>query len=321
MSQSQQQQTTPPRGVKIGIMPPMGEGTHHGKTARYKDYQAMVQLAERLGFDSFWLADHLIYRFAASGESGAWEAFTFLSAVAATTTRIHIGPLVAATSFRNPALLAKMADSLDEISNGRLILGLGAGWHEPEYAAFGYPFDHRAARFAEALEIIARLLHGERVTHEGVYYQTREAFLRPRGPSRNGPPIWVGARRPRMLELAARYADGYNTVWYSDTQSGPRTMKARFDAFDAACMKVGRDPGTVEHTAGIEVRMLEGDEHAEKPEEAAIEGTAEQVAEGLRQFVAAGAQHLVAVVEPAGLVGIERFGRVRDILARDGLAV
>lgn len=299
-----------PRGVKIGIVPSLSEGSQHGATARYKNYEAMAQFAERLGFDSFWLADHLIYRLADEPEHGPWEAFTFLSAVAAATTSIHLGPHVAATSFRNPALLAKMADSLDEISNGRFILGLGAGWHEPEYAAFGYPFDHRAARFAEALEIIARMLHGERVTHEGVYYQTREAFLRPRGPSRNGPPIWVGARRPRMLELAARYADGYNTVWHTE----PQPMKERFDAFDAACMKVGRDPSTVEHSAGILVRMLEDGEQAEHPEEPAIEGSAEQVAARLRALADAGAEHLIAHIEPAGLAGIERFGRAREIV-------
>ncbi len=312
-----QSQTTPPRGVKLGIVPSLSEGSLHGRTPRYADIQAAAQLAERLGFDSFWLADHLISRHPDEPERGPWEVFTFLSAIAAVTTRIRLGPHVAATSFRNPALLAKMADSLDEISNGRFILGLGAGWHEPEYQAFGYPFDHRAARFAEALEIIARLLHGERVTYDGSYYRTHEAFLRPRGPSRNGPPIWVGARRPRMLELTARYADGYNTVWHTEA----RPLRERFDAFDAACMKIGRDPGTIEHSAGILVRMLEEGEHAERPDEPAIEGSAEQVAARLRELAEAGAEHLIAHVEPAGLAGIERFGRVREILVREGLAV
>lgn len=312
-----QAQARTPRGVKLGVMPSLVEGTLNGRTPRYKDLEAMAQRAEQLGFDSLWLADHLIFRGQSEGERGPWEVFTFLSALAAVTHRITLGPLVAATSFRNPALLAKMADSLDEISNGRFILGLGAGWHEPEYQAFGYPFDHLYTRFAEALDIISRLLHGERVTHDGQFYQTHELFLRPRGPSRNGPPIWIGASGPKMLELAARYADGYNTVWHTD----PQEVRESLAAFEAACMKVGRDPGTVEHTVGTDVRMLEGDEQPENPQQRVIEGTAEQVAERLRGLADAGAQHIIAHVEPRGVVGIERYGRVREILARDGLAV
>lgn len=303
------------RGVKLGVMPSLVEGSLNGRTPRYKDMEAIAQRAEQLGFDSLWLADHLVFRRPDAEEIGPWEVFTFLGALAAVTHRITLGPLVAATSFRNPALLAKMADSLDEISNGRFILGLGAGWHEPEYQAFGYPFDHLYTRFAEALAIISRLLHGERVTHSATFYQTHETFLRPRGPSRNGPPIWIGASGPKMLELAARYANGFNTVWHTD----PQEVRERLAAFDAACEKVGRDPGTIEHTVGTDVRMLESDEQPENPAQRVIEGTAEQVAERLRGLVAAGAQHIIAHVEPRGLVGIERYARVRQILARDGL--
>lgn len=149
---------TPARRMRLGVMPPLAEDAETRRGVRYGEIQTMAQAAEAVGFDSFWLADHLIYRYQDKPERGTWEAFTFLSAVAATTRRITLGPLVACTSFRNPALLAKMADSLDEISNGRFILGLGAGWHEPEYQAFGYPFDHRAARFDEALQVIVPLL-------------------------------------------------------------------------------------------------------------------------------------------------------------------
>jgi probable F420-dependent oxidoreductase len=304
--------------MKLGLIPSISEGgMGNGKTVTFSELKDTAQMAEEMGFDSLWLDDHLIFRFPNEDENGCWECFTFLSGLAAVTSRIQLGPLVACTSFRNPALLAKMTASLDEISQGRFILGLGAGWHEPEYQAFGYPFDRRYARFAEALDIISRLLHGERVTYEGQFYQTHETFLRPRGPSRNGPPIWIGARQPKMLELAARYADGYNTVWHTD----PQVVRERFAAFDAACMQVGRDPGTVEHTIGTDVRLLEGDEHTLHPDQPVIEGTAEQVAERLGAMVAAGAQHIIAHVEPRGVVGIERYGRVRAILASEGLTV
>src|SRR5512146_3250894 len=182
------------RGVKLGAMPSLVEGSLTGRTPRYKDMEAMAQRAEQLGFDSRWLADHLIFRRPDAEEFGPWEICTFLSALAAVTHRITLGPLVAATSFRNPALLAKMADSLDEISNGRFILGLGAGWHQPEYDAFGYPFDHLASRFEEALQIIVPLLREGHENFQGQYYDGRDCAIRPRGTTRSCPPICIGAR-------------------------------------------------------------------------------------------------------------------------------
>lgn len=179
-----------PRGahMKIGLAisnidPPDGE-----PIPRFGDFRAMAQRAEEAGFDSVWLADHLLHRMPGEEDRGFWEAFTFLSALTSVTSRIHLGSLVACTSFRHPTLLAKMADSLDEISNGRFVLGLGAGWHEPEYHAFGYPFDHRIGRFEEAVQIIVSLLRTGRVSFDGQYYQADDAVLLPRGPSRTGPP-------------------------------------------------------------------------------------------------------------------------------------
>src|SRR3954468_15787373 len=187
------------RRMKIGVLASLGEGSMGERAKRYADIQAMAQTAEQIGLDSFWLADHLIYRYPEKDENGCWEVFTFLSGVAAATSRIALGPLVACTSFRNPALLAKMADALDEISGGRFILGLGAGWHEPEYTAFGWPFDHRVGRFEEAMQIIAPLLRKGKVDFHGQYYDATDCVLRPRGPSPAGPPLMIGGTRPRML--------------------------------------------------------------------------------------------------------------------------
>src|SRR5262249_29223461 len=164
------------RQMRIGVITDLSEDGWDGRTPRYKEIEAQARAAEAAGLDSFWLADHLLYRRTeqvAIDEMGCWEAFTFLSALAAATAHIQLGPLVAATSFRNRALLAKMADSLDEISGGRFILGLGAGWHQPEYDAFGYPFDHRAGRFEEALQVIVPLLREGRVDFAGHYYTAR----------------------------------------------------------------------------------------------------------------------------------------------------
>src|SRR5437588_8519262 len=177
----------------------------------------MTQVAEQVGLDSLWVSDHLIYRFPGQDESAPWEAFTMLSALAAVTTRIALGRLVVCTSFRPPAMLAKMADAFDEISGGRFILGLGAGWHQPEYEAFGYPFDHLAGRFEEALQVIVPLLREGHVDFQGQYYQVRNCLLRPRGPSQSGPPILIGAKRPRMLQVVAQYANAWNTAWHADS--------------------------------------------------------------------------------------------------------
>src|SRR5215211_254506 len=204
------------RPLKVGLILPDTEREMGGETARWSDLVVMARMAEDLGFDSIWNADHLIYRFPDKDVQGPWESWSLLAALAAVTSRVEIGPLVSCTSFRNPALLAKTADTVEEISGGRLILGLGAGWHEPEYIAFGYPFDHRVGRFAEAIRIIAGLLREGRVDFEGTYYQARDCELRPRGPRTSGPPIMIGTTGDRMLRLTAEFADLWN-AWGLNT--------------------------------------------------------------------------------------------------------
>src|ERR671915_2651374 len=148
--------------MKIGLMLPLGENERLGRPLPFGHLRAMAIAADEHGLDSVWGADHLLFREEAKTE-GIHECWTVLTAVAAVTRRVQIGPLVLALPFRNPALTAKMAAELDEVSGGRLILGLGCGWHQPEFDAFGYPFDHRVSRFAEGLEILVPLLQRERV--------------------------------------------------------------------------------------------------------------------------------------------------------------
>jgi probable F420-dependent oxidoreductase len=299
----------PNRRMKLGVIMGLGEGDFDGGTARYRDVLAMAQAAEQAGLDSFWLPDHLVARMPNEPEQGVWEVFTFLSALAVQTKDILLGPLVACTSFRNPGMLAKIAAGLDELSQGRFILGLGAGWHEPEYTAFGYPFDHRAARFEEALQVIVPLLREGQVDFAGQYYSARDCFLRPRGPSPKGPPIWIGAAGPRMLRLTARYADGINTVWHPQ----PERAAARLEEFRTACAEVGRDPATVQLTVGTMAHVLAPGESPKEDEKGAI-GTAEEVAEALARFAAIGTQHLVIIAEPSNVRGVERLARVVELL-------
>ncbi len=301
-------QETPSTHMKLGLVLDIDEGTFQGRSPTFRDLREMAQVAEQVGFNSLWIADHLIFRFPGEEERGTWEVFTLLGALAAVTQHIMLGPLVACTSFRDPALLAKMADTLDEISGGRFILGLGAGWHQPEYEAFGYPFDHLAGRFEEALQVIVPLLHDGQVDFQGQYYQVRNCVLRPRGPSPTGPSILIGARRPRMLRLVAQYADAWNTVWHTD----PKVVKERYDEFKAICATVGRDPSTIELTAGTVVRPSQAG--ADDPTGKQITGTPEEIARQLQGFADVGVTHLMIVPEPSSVNSIEQLGPILEKL-------
>jgi alkanesulfonate monooxygenase SsuD/methylene tetrahydromethanopterin reductase-like flavin-dependent oxidoreductase (luciferase family) len=249
------------RPLKIGLFLPMEECG--GDATRWGEFKRMAQHAESVGFDSLWFCDHLLYDFGTrAGVSGVppwglWECWSMLSAVAAVTTRVEIGTFVSCTSFRNPALLAKMADTVDEISGGRLILGLGGGYEETEFRAFGYPFDHLVDRFEEALQIIHTLARTGEIDFHGKYHSAERCELHPRGPRREGPPILIGARHTstRMLRLAAQYADYWNG--FDIGQHIEKLITAR-EAVDTACMKVGRDPKTLQRTALLLVDLPRG---------------------------------------------------------------
>jgi probable F420-dependent oxidoreductase len=239
--------------MKIGIVLPMAEADGPGAGA-WPQIRRLAQFAEAGGIDSLWVYDHLVFRMADEPEDGIHEAWTLLSGLAAVTERAELGTIVLGTAFRPPALTAKMAATLDEIAHGRLILGLGTGWHEPEYRAFGYPFDHRAGRFEEALQIIVPLLRGERVTFKGRWHEVDDAVLIPppprpaRMPGRM--PILVAAKGERVLRLAARWADAWNAAWFGFPDE--RFAQRRADLV-AACEDEGRDPATIEITAGITI--------------------------------------------------------------------
>ncbi len=232
--------------------------------------------AEAIGLDSIWVGDHLLYRYLddAGHETepprGPWEAWTTLAAVAAVTERVELGPLVAATSFHNPAMLAKKAATLDEISGGRLILGLGAGWNEAEYTAYGYPFDHRVSRFEEAFTIIRSLLHDGHADLPGTYYTVTDAELVPRGPRPEGPPLMVGSIGERMLSITLPHVQYWNAwfTWFGNSpegyspdarargrgvpQGGPRSGDPRADgrALRRDARRAGRTPGQPRPTQG-----------------------------------------------------------------------
>src|SRR5215213_3264089 len=280
--------------MKVGIMLPIAE-TDSGTILRYGDIRRAALQAERDQFDSIWIADHLLFQWD-SQRRGIWESWTLLSALAEATARIELGTLVMCTAFRNPALLAKMADAVDEVSAGRLILGLGAGWHEPEFSAFGYPFDHLASRFEEALRIIAPLVRGDVVDYQGVYERAVECVSLPRGPRQNGPRILIGASRPRMLRLTAELADAWNTCWLGRAGELPQ----RREALDAACSEVGRDPSTLDVTVGQVVATPVTTQERNESESAARFNfsSAEDLADEWRRFEEQDVAHLIVWPQP-----------------------
>ena len=224
------------RPLLVGVQIPEVE-----RVVAWPEIRDIAVTAEDVGFDSLWVGDHLLYR---SGRNtrGLWEAWSTLAALAAVTDRVQIGPLVASTSFHSPAMLAKKAVTVDEISDGRLILGLGAGWNEVEYEAFGFPFDHRASRFVEAFTIIRTLLEEGAIDFEGTYYTLRDCELVP--PARvGGIPLMVGSEGPRVLRATLPYVSSWNAwhAWYHNTLEGAEALR---DACEATIRQVsgGRYP-------------------------------------------------------------------------------
>jgi probable F420-dependent oxidoreductase len=306
------------RPFKIGLFVPHFEQPWNGNLPRWTDIATMARRAEEVGFDSFWLPDHLLFRFPQVHQQGAWDAWSLLAAIAATTHSIEIGPLVACASFRNPTLIAKMASTIDEISGGRLILGLGAGWHEPEYAAFGFPHDRRVSRFEEAIQIITTLLRTGHVDFQGAYYTARDCELRPRGPRPDGPPILIGGSGDRMLRLAARFGD----AWNADRQNDVAAVQALNARVDAACNDVERDPDSLSRVIGIQVDLLSTSRQAMQPRQWVmapwpLTGTPEDLAAQIRRYALARVEHMMVWIDPVSVPGIEAFAPVLDALDQE----
>lgn len=304
------------RPLQVGYFMSVAEGAAENSWA---DLKARARHVEEAGFDSLWIGDHLMIPQPVAGgsEAGRWECWSILSALAAITSRVELGALVICTGFRNPAVLAKMADTVDEISDGRLILGLGAGYYEREFEAFGLPFDHRMARFEEALQIIHGLLRTSVMDFQGQYYQARDCELRPRGSRPAGPPILIGARanRPRALRLTAQYADYWN-MFFTSSEEG---LPAAREAVDAACEKAARDPGTLMRTVSMNIDLAGSHNGSPAVREyraarAPICDTTDAMADRLRRLAEAGISHVQLWLEPNTMAGIDEFRPVLELL-------
>ena len=292
--------------MKIGLIIKTDEYyAEGGPVPSYATMRGLVLQAEQAGFDSVWLADHLIYQPDITTPwmtrtQGAWECWTMLSALAEASTRINIGTLVLNAQARNPAILAKMAVALEEVSGGRLILGLGTGWHGPEFEAFNLPWDHRVSRFEESLQIIVPLLRTGKVNFEGKYHQAINCEMVPRGPRAGGPLILIGAHGPQMLRLAARYADIWHPGSYPDV---PRTRAEVLIGLDQACSEVGRDLSTIR--LAVSLRCAYPEAGPLSPRWNAGATMPDEIADQLRAYESLGVHEVYCEVLPASTRSVQ----------------
>ena len=295
--------------MKIGVILPAAEADGQGETPGWPAIRSFARAAEAQGLDSVWMFDHLFDQTENGSIEGMHEAWTIVSAVAAITERVEIGTLVLCTSFRDPGLTAKMAVTVDEVSAGRVILGLGAGWHDPEYDAFGFPRNHRVARFEESIQIIAALLHGERVTFHGRYHTTRDARLVP--PARRRIPILVAGEGPRMVCLAAQHADAWNTAWYG---APDERLSRQLAAMTRAREAEGRDPGTMMQTVGMVVLDPQVGQRAEEDE---FSGSVDELAHAIDAYAHLGIDHLIVLLQPLTEPSLDRLRAALELRAAD----
>jgi alkanesulfonate monooxygenase SsuD/methylene tetrahydromethanopterin reductase-like flavin-dependent oxidoreductase (luciferase family) len=302
------------RPCRVGILLPEVE-----RPVDWPELVAMARTAEAAGFDSLWVGDHLLLDTPDGMPCGPWEAWTSLAALAAVTGRIELGPLVASTNFHAPAVLAKQAATVDAISGGRLILGLGAGWHEREFRAFGLAYDHRVSRFEEAFTVIRSLLRHGRADLDGVYHRVADCILDPAPVRPGGPPLMLGSTGPRMMRIALPHVDAWN-VWWTQYGNTPQGFAAVRDRVEQAAIQAGRAPGEVAATAAVLVQLPGGtgrpllDPEAEQVP--LVRGPAADIAGHIDAMAGAGATHVQLVVDPITVASIDSLAEVLSELDR-----
>lgn len=308
--------------LRIGLILP----TWTTGPLRYQEILDIAKEAEATGFQALWVADHVLLPStneelrrragasirpdAVAEPEGYLEAFTTLTALAVAIPRLELGTLVACTGYRNPVLLAKIADTLDEVSGGRLVLGLGAGDSAGEHETMGLPTDSPVSRFEEALQIVRTLLREGEVDFQGRFYSAREARLVPRGPRPQGPPILIGTLnpKPRMRRLVAQYADVWNG-WLGYTDASAAAAAAQNGQIDDACREHGRDPQSLVRTTAVRVNVP-GSGYSPAPGERPLSGSPEEMAEVLRGHAALGVEQVQMALTMGGREGVRAMAPV-----------
>jgi alkanesulfonate monooxygenase SsuD/methylene tetrahydromethanopterin reductase-like flavin-dependent oxidoreductase (luciferase family) len=286
--------------MQVGIQLPEVE-----RVVGWGEYRSMAIQAENVGFASLWLGDHLLYR-RGGKDTGPWECWSILAAIAAVTETVLLGPLVSPTGFRNPALLAKMAATVDEISGSRLVLGLGSGWNQREFDAFGMPFDRRVSRFEEEFRIIVDLIRTKRTDFKGEFFTQDDNMLIP--PARPDLPIMIGSTGPRMLAVTAAEMDWWNE-WYARFDNQPAKLTKLIRRLDEALEAADRDPNDIVKSVAIYVEMQGSGERPVGRSVRPITGSTEQITEQILEFSPM-VSHVQLIVDPITIESIEALAPV-----------
>ena len=302
------------RSIELGLVLPMEDSWSDGSTPRWSEIRELAIRAEEIGFDTVWVPDELLWRRPNALDRGWWECIAMTGAVAAATSRVKVGTWIMSALHRNPGITAKAVETLDEISGGRFVFGLGSGHAGAQAHAFGLPEDHVFGRFDEAVEIIVPLLRSGLADFEGTYHAARDLEQRPVGPRPGRIPIMIGAGGPKMLSLAARHADIWS--WYVEERSDLAEFVPRVAALEAACLAIGRDPGSIGRSAGIIVEPTDVTGAAEALA-TPIGGSAEEIADGLRAFRAGGFTQIEILLWPRTLRALEAMAPVLRLLDAD----
>jgi len=303
------------RSFEIGVVLATWRSSQDPTTVPWHEMRDLTVRAEEMGFDTVWSPDELMGRLVKDGPRyGFWDGFAIPAAMAAVTSRIKVGTWVASSLHRNPGIIAKAAATIDDISSGRFVLGLGAGHAGSGAHAFGLPEDHIYERFEEALEIIVPLLRTGRADFSGTYHLARDLEQLPAGPRPGGIPILLAGHGYKGYRHAARLAD----IWscYATERSDLTELGPRLTAFAAACAEVGRDPATVGRSAGVVVAPLATGEYA-GAFGSAVSGSSEEIADAFRAFRDAGFTQLEFMFEPQTMAALEAMGPVLELLAHD----
>jgi alkanesulfonate monooxygenase SsuD/methylene tetrahydromethanopterin reductase-like flavin-dependent oxidoreductase (luciferase family) len=299
--------------LKLGFVLPLYEGPDDGRVHRWSELRAMAQLAEEIGFDTIWVPDELLWRVDDwSGPVGWWECVAMTGSVAEATERVQVGTWVMSANQRNPGITVRAVETLDEISDGRFVFGLGAGSGDSEAAAYGLPLDHVVGRFEDALEVIVPLLRDGRVDHTGTYHQAIDLESRPRGPRAGAIPLMIGAGKPRTIALAARYADIWS--YFVRERSEPAEFVPLVQALESACAEIGRDPASIGRSAGVVVEPTAATGSEAIGFGVPVRGSPTQVADALLAFTEVGITQVECMLWPTDVATLEAMRPVLDQL-------
>ena len=295
--------------LELGAVLPIMEEGEARHVPSGTEIIAQARRAEELGFDTIWAPDELLWQVEGGPPRGAWDGVSVAGAVAAATSRANVGTWVLSALHRNPGILAKTAETLDTLSGGRFIFGLGAGHPDPGQArAFGLPETEVFARFEEALEIIVPLLRAGRADFEGTFHAARDLIQAPRGPRPGAIPLMIGGNGPKGLRLAARYADIYSG--YLTRGATVQDLAQRLVDFDAMCAEIGRDPASIGRSMGAFVRPLEpAGVHPGN-----LSGTAREIADRILEFRGAGYDRVELLWVPGTMAALEALAPVLDLV-------